>query len=420
MTMVEEVRVRLEAMTSEMIKLVQDLVSFPSTFGHEEHAQMYFAQQLRDMNGITEIWEPDIAVMRSHPAFVSGREDFSGSPVVCARFPGQGGGRSLLLCGHMDVVPPGAGSWGHDPWSGVYEDGRIYGRGSADMKGGLACGIIAMKAIQAAGVALRGDVMIASTVDEECGSTGALALVIKGLKADACIIPEPTGLEMNIASTGSIWFKIRVRGQSAHAGMAYKGINSIQKAMLVIHGLKDLEETRRIRLMHPLYAHLPVPFCLNINTIRAGDWPAIVPAETIMEGRMGVSPEETIEEAKCELETAIMRIASGDPWLKDHVPEIEYLQCRWNSGLVSPDHPFSQVMATRVEEMTGEPVIFSGMGPCSDSGTLIRFAGIPSINFGPRSMSMAHQTDEHVDLDSLMKTAQVIAATILDWCGVAD
>ena len=339
---------------------------------------------------------------------------------MVARFPGTGGGRSLLLCGHMDVVPPGDGDWSVDPWEGDFRAGRIYGRGAADMKGGLAASLIALQALNECQIKLQGDVLSATTVDEECGSTGVLAIVERGYRADAGLIPEPTGMELNIASTGSIWFKIRVQGKAAHAGMAYRGVSAIDKAMIVIQALAKLQEERRIRLMHPLYADLPVPFCLNVNTIHAGTWPAVVPPEAVMEGRMGVSPDESIEEARRELEEALARCAAGDRWLAEHPPQVEYMPCRWNSGAVSEDHPFSQILKHAVEDICSGPAKISGMGPCSDSGTLIRFAGIPTINFGPHSMSMAHQTDEFVDVGSLLATAKVLALTMLSWCGVAD
>ena len=419
-TAILKVLAQIDADEQELVKLTRSLVSYPSVYGQEKDAQEFFAAQLAKLGGDVDLWEPDISELKKHPAFISAREDFSGSPVQVTRFPGDGRGRSLLICGHMDVVPPGDGAWTVDPWQGEYRDGRIYGRGAADMKGGLAAALIALKAIKNSGIRLQGDVLVATTVDEECGSTGVLAILEKGYRADAGLIPEPTGLELNVASTGSIWFKIRVSGKAAHAGMAYRGVSAIDKSILVIQALARLQEERRIRLMHPLYADLPVPFCLNVNTIQAGTWPAVVPPEALMEGRMGVSPDEKIEDARQELEEALARCAAGDIWLQEHPPVVEYLPCRWNSGSVPVNHPFSQILKQAVEDICHMPAKISGMGPCSDSGTLIRFGNIPTINFGPRSMAMAHQTDEFVDLASLMATAKVLARTILDWCGVAD
>lgn len=413
----KKVLASLEKNKNELIATTRELIAFPSLFGQEETAQHYYAGKLRAIGGAVEVWEPDIDQLRRHPAYVSSRESFAGSPVVVGAFRGSGGGRSMFLCGHMDVVPPGAGRWTVDPWGGILQDGRIYGRGAADMKGGLAANYIAVKSIVDSGLKLKGDVLVGTTVDEECGSTGALAIAVRGYRADGCIIPEPTGLEMNVASTGSVWFRVSVPGKSAHAGMSYKGVNSIYKAMLIIGRLRELEEARRIRLMHPLYANHPIPFCLNVNTIKAGNWPAIVPAETVFEGRMGVSPVESIEEARKELEDTIGAVAASDIWLRDNPPVIEYLDCRWNSGMVEPEHPLCRLLQDKIAAVTGKPAQITGMGPCSDSGTFIRYAATPAVNFGPNAMTIAHQTDEYVDVESLYSTAQIIALALLDWCG---
>ena len=244
-TAILKVLAQIDADEQELVKLTRSLVSYPSVYGQEKDAQEFFAAQLAKLGGDVDLWEPDISELKKHPAFISAREDFSGSPVQVTRFPGDGRGRSLLICGHMDVVPPGDGAWTVDPWQGEYRDGRIYGRGAADMKGGLAAALIALKAIKNSGIRLQGDVLVATTVDEECGSTGVLAILEKGYRADAGLIPEPTGLELNVASTGSIWFKIRVSGKAAHAGMAYRGVSAIDKSILVIQALARLQEERR-------------------------------------------------------------------------------------------------------------------------------------------------------------------------------
>ena len=416
----EQVMKSVQGLQEEMIEVTRKLISFPSTLGNEGGAQRYYADLLREIGMKVDIWEPDIDALKKHPAFITSRDHFSNSPVVAAECPGVGEGRSLLLCGHMDVVPPGEKTWSVDPWQGTLKDGKIFGRGACDMKGGLAANYIAIKALQKKNIQLQGDVLAASTIDEESGSTGALALLERGYRADAGVIPEPTGLELNTASTGSIWFRIRVFGESAHAGMAYKGVNSIYKSIKIMEALRELEESRRIRLMHPLYTQHPVPFCLNVNKIEGGEWPATVPAETVLEGRMGISPEETIEEGRQELEERIALSAKGDPWMSDHPPVIQYRNCRWNSGLVEETHPFTKTLQQQADSVLDRHARISGMGPCSDSGTLIRYGGIPTINFGPNSMEIAHQTDEYVDIESLVKTAQVIALTLIHWCGVKE
>jgi acetylornithine deacetylase len=403
----------------EIVALAQDLIRFPSTKGNEADAQSFFADKLRDLGATVEIFEPDIEKMKKHPAFVSERETFAGSPVAAGVLKGGKEGKSLILCGHMDVVDPGVGQWTNSPWDPVVKDGKLYGRGSVDMKGGAAAHYTAVKAIVEMGIKLKGDVTILSTIDEECGSTGVLSLIDRGYRADAAICTEPVGLKITVATTGSTWFKIKVFGKSAHGGVAYAGINALYKAIPIIERIRRLEEERRLRLFGtvPIYNGSPIPFCAGVNKIEGGTWPAIVPAEVTLEGRVGLSPFEKVKDVQKELEDAVYSVAAADPWLKDHPPKIEYYKSRWNSGCVEEDHPFVETLREAGKQVRGTAGEIAGMFACSDSGTLIQFGGTPTVDFGPGPQNMAHQTDEYVNIEDLVTTAQVIAITLLDWCG---
>jgi acetylornithine deacetylase len=403
----------------EIVALARDLIRFPSTKGNEADAQRFYADKLRELGAEVESFEPDIEKMRQHPAFVSERETFAGSPVVAGVLKGAGGGRSIILCGHMDVVDPGVGQWTHSPWDPVVKDGKLYGRGAVDMKGGAAAHYTAVKVIRQMGVKLKGDVTILSTIDEECGSTGILSLIDRGYKADAAICTEPVSLKITVATTGSTWFKIKVFGKSAHGGVAYAGVNALYKAIPIIERIQKLEEERRLRLFGtvPIYNGAPIPFCAGVNKIQGGTWPAIVPAEVTLEGRVGLSPLEKVEDVHKELEEAVYSVARADPWLRDHMPAIEYYKSRWNSGCVAEDHAFVETLRGAYKQVRGTEGEFAGMFACSDSGTLIQFGGVPAVDFGPGPQNMAHQTDEYVDIEDLVTTSQIVAAAILDWCG---
>jgi acetylornithine deacetylase len=416
---VRELMDAIGARREEIVSLGADLIRFPSTRGNEAPAQLFFAEKLRELGAEVEIFEPDIGEMRGHPAFVSDRDTFEGSPVVAGVLGGSGGGRSIILCGHMDVVDPGVGSWTNSPWDPVVRDGRLYGRGAVDMKGGAAAHYMAVDSIRRMGIELKGDVKILSTIDEECGSSGILALVNRGYKADAAVCTEPVGLRVTVATTGSTWFKIRVFGKSAHGGVAYAGVNALYKAIPIIERIRMLEEERRIRLYGtvPVYNGAPIAFCAGVNMISGGTWPAIVPAEVLLEGRVGISPLERLEDVQAELEEAVYSVARADPWLRDNMPEIDYYKSRWNSGCVAEDHAFVETLRRACGLVTGAPGQIAGMFACSDSGTLINFGGTPAVDFGPGPQNMAHQTDEYVNIDDLVTTAQTLAATILDWCG---
>ncbi|MDR1379687.1 MAG: ArgE/DapE family deacylase [Synergistaceae bacterium] len=425
----EQVKQKLKdtiaARKDEIVALARDLIRFPSTKGNEADAQCFYADKLRDLGAEVEIFEPDIEKMRKHPAFVSERETFAGSPVVAGVLKGTKSGksgRSLILCGHMDVVDPGLGQWTHSPWDPVAQDGKLYGRGAVDMKGGTAAHYTAVKVIREMGIQLEGNVTILSTIDEECGSTGVLSLIDRGYRADAAICTEPVSLKVTVATTGSTWFKIKVFGKSAHGGVAYTGVNALYKAIPIIERVRSLEEERRLRLFGavPIYNGSPVPFCAGVNKIEGGTWPAIVPAEVTLEGRVGLSPFEKLEDVQTELEEAIYSVAKADPWLRDHMPEISYYKSRWNSGCVPEDHAFVDTLREACKQVRGTSVEVAGMFACSDSGTLIQFGGTPTVDFGPGPQNMAHQTDEYVDIEDLVTTCQVIAVTLLDWCAYQE
>jgi acetylornithine deacetylase len=422
----QNLRDAIAARREEIVALAQDLIRFPSTKGNEADAQRFYADKLRALNADVEIFEPDVEKMRAHPAFVSERKTFAGSPVAAGVLKGSGGGRSLILCGHMDVVDPGVGQWTNSPWDPVVKDGRLYGRGALDMKGGAAAHYtavkVALEVMRQAGLKLKGDVTILSTIDEECGSTGVLSLIERGYRADAAVCTEPVGLKITVATTGSTWFRIKVFGKSAHGGVAYAGVNALYKAIPIIERIRRLEEERRLRLFGtvPIYNGSPIPFCAGVNKIAGGTWPAIVPAEVTLEGRVGLSPFEKVEDVQKELEDAVYAVARADPWMKDHMPEIDYYKSRWNSGCVAEDHAFVGTLQEAFRQVRGTAGEIAGMFACSDSGTLMQFGGTPAVDFGPGPQNMAHQTDEYVDIEDLVTTAQIVATTILDWCGCEE
>ena len=406
----------LENNRQTQIELLQKLIGFPTTKGNEEGAQKFMAAKMKELGAEIDLFEPDIEQLRKGPYFRSDRKDFKGSPVLSATLKGAGGGKSIILSGHMDVVPADPADWSMDPFAGILKNDRIYGRGAADMKGGISCNYIAIKSILDAGIRLKGDVIFQTTIDEEVGNTGSMALCQK-YSADAAIEAEPTSLEMNIATNGSQMFKIHIKGKAAHVGLAYNGVNALYKAIPIIQAVRDLEERRRIRIMDPIYANIPIPFCTNITMCEAGRFRSIIPSECVLTGRLGIAPSETVEEAVRELEDAIFSMANADPWLRDNPPVIEYFPSLWQSGRVDPSHPLAQLIDQNCVDRLGKHAQVKGMAACSDSGTYIKIGKTPSINFGPNSMDMAHQSDEYVDLDSLFKCADIIAQTVVDWCG---
>src|SRR5690606_4415899 len=271
--------------------------------GNEKEVQENVAQFLTNLDLDVDVWELDGERLQKHPYFYSNRVAFENSPNVVGVLKGTGGGKSIILNGHVDVVPEGDhNQWEIGPYSGEIVDGKMYGRGATDMKGGNASLMIALDAIKSLGICLKGDVIFQSVVEEESGGAGTLDAVLKGYKADAAIIPEPTNMKIFPKQQGSKWFRLIVTGMTAHGGTRYHGVCAIEKSLIVYEHLKALEKIRNNRIKDPLYDNIPIPIPINVGTINGGDWPSSVPDNVQLEGRIGIAPGETLEKVQQEME----------------------------------------------------------------------------------------------------------------------
>lgn len=399
-------------------RLLQELVRFPSVSGQEGEAQRYLAEQFRRWGCEVDLWEPRREDLEKYPGFLTRRDSFEGSPNVVGTLKGGGTGRSLILNGHIDVVPSGETPWKTDPWSGAFEDGRILGRGTADMKGGSVAVFFAAAMLKEAGLTPGGDIILQSVIEEEAGGAGTLACVDRGYRADGALIPEPTDEKIYPASMGSMWFRITVPGLAAHGSTAYLGVNAVEKAQLVVTALKELETVRNRPPLNPLYRHMPVPFCINIGRLCGGSWPSSVPDEAVMEGRIGFGPGETVEEVRRQLAECLKEAAARDPWLKDHPPQLEWYGSCWHSGGIGPDHPLAETLKKVYREGYGREPAVEGAPWATDAAALIRFGQTPALVYGPGEGRLAHQTDESIALDRMLQVSLTTADFIVEWCGV--
>lgn len=401
------------------VKLLQKLVQSNSTQGHERHAQSIVIEKLRKIGLKIDVWEPEGEVLISHPYFASPRIEFKGSPNVVGVLKGTGGGRSLLLNGHIDVVPEGdLKQWEHQPYSGKIMDGKLYGRGATDMKGGNVSILLALSALRALGIPLKGDVIFQSVIEEESGGAGTLAAILRGYKADAALIPEPTNMKIFPKQQGSMWFRLYVKGLSAHGGTRYEGVSAIEKSMLVVEHVRELEKRRNERITDPLYRNIPIPIPINIGKIEGGDWPSSVADLVKLEGRIGIAPDETMDQAKQELENWIHELDQKDPWFAEHPVSLEWFGARWVPGSIELDHQFMSTLVTSYANVTGKEPVIEASPWGTDGGLLTRVGLTPTIVFGPGVTEKAHFANEYIEIDKVFEAAEIIALTIVEWCGV--
>ena len=411
---------KIEENRDEIIRCTQGFIRFSSISGREEEAQLYFASLLEKVsltNDMTvDIWTPDIEDMSINPYFLSERKSFEGSPNVVGVLKGSGGGRSIILNGHVDVVPEGIVDWLDHPFSGKLEDGRIYGRGASDMKGGLIAAVMAVKAICDSNLRLKGDVIIQSVVEEETGGAGTLSAIKRGYKADAAIVPEPTDLKICPVSVGAMWFRVTVKGLSAHAATAYLGVSAINKAIKLIQAVEQLEEEEAKKKQHELYTQKIAR--VNIGTFRAGNFTTNVPEEAVFEGRMGIKPGEEIADVRKELEEIIIKTAREDEWMKDNPPVLEWYGFCLNSNEVDQNHEIVKTLGGNHEFVTKEKPVIGGTLWGSDAGALTKFAQTPAVVFGPGPGATAHKANEYIDVEELITTTKILTLSLVDWCGL--
>ena len=396
------------------IELLQRLVRCDSVQGNESTVQNIVEEELLQLELTVDRFIPSEDTI-SHPAFCADRTDFTDSPNIVGVRKGSGGGRSLILNGHVDVVPPGnREDWNEDPYSGKVKDGRVYGRGATDMKGGNTSMLLALKCLKELGINLKGDLIFESVVEEESGGTGTLSTIQRGYRADAALIPEPTKMKVFPKQQGSMWFRLTITGRAAHGGTRYEGISALEKSVTIIQAIQNLEKARNKRIKDPLYNNIPIPVPINIGKIFGGDWPSSVPDLVTIEGRMGVIPGESMEDAKEEMTHALKEI--NDSWLKDHPVSLEWFGARWLPGEVAEDHPLVRIIGEHYSRMTGKELTIEASPWGTDGGLLNEVGKTPSIVFGPGETSVAHFANEYIAIDQMMLAAEMFVHIIIDWC----
>ena len=400
-----------------VVERASELVAVPSLSGEETAAQELVAGQLERAGLAVETWDIDMPALADDPWF-SAEVDRTTARGVLGRL-GSGDGPTLLLDGHVDVVPAGdPGDWTTPPFEPSVRDGRLYGRGACDMKGGLAAAVVAAEAIRAAGVELAGTLAIAPVVGEEDGGSGTLALLRRGAAADGCVIMEPTALAVVPAVAGALSWRITVRGRSAHGCLREEGVSAIERFLPVHRAVLDLERRRNAIEAGDLFGWLDRPFAICGGRIAGGDWPSSEADWLTWEGRYGVAPGEDLETARATLEGAVAGAAEDDPWLRDHPPTVEWVGGQFYPGATDLDAPIVTAVREAAAGVLGHQPELKGMPYGCDLGLTLNVGGIPTVVFGPGDIRDAHAPDESVSVDELLACAHTLAVTAMRFCGV--
>jgi len=409
----------LEAIDYEaMYGFIEEIIATPSYGGHESKAQEIMAAKLMELGLNVDKWDIDFEELREHPDFSMSYERKEGLGVVGT--VGSDGGKGLILCGHIDTVAPGdIENWDTIPLKATLKEGRLYGRGTTDMKAGLIGALYALKAVTDT-VNLKGKVIFESVIGEEDGGCGALATCLRGYKGDAGIVMEPSETKVAPEIAGAMSFKITVPGKSVHACVKDEGISAIEKFILVYNGLIELEQERNKRFTDPLYNRYTAPYAISIGTVKGGVWPGTVAERVEFEGRIGVAVGESEESARKELEAKIAEIADSDPWLKENRPKVEWVGYSFASSMIPVSHPIVQEIGNAYQDVTGKPAVHEGMTYASDVRHLINVAETPTTVFGPGDVRVAHGANEYVPIEQLETMVKTLALTILRFVGYEE
>ncbi len=422
--LVPSIAAQVDGLRDDLIRFLQNLVQLPSLPGHEQKAQHFVADKLRSLGLAVDVVSSELDELKHHPAFCDDGVPFRERLNVVGRWPGSGHtpksapARSLILNGHMDVVPTSSESlWSESPWSGAIRDGQLYGRGSCDMKAGVTANLFAIQALQAMGFRPAADVLLESVIGEESGGVGTLTTIVKGFKADAAIITEPTRLHLCPVQSGALTFRVKVSGRAIHACMKPYGVSAIEKFYLLLQSVQELERRRHIEYKNPLYEDPNNIAPVNFGTLRAGEWPSTVPDELIVEGRFGVLPGESTEAARQALAAALLHASATDSWLKDHSPELEWFEGQFESGQTPLDAPIVRMIAHSHQKTFGKAPVVQGVTYGSDLRLFTNHADMPAVLYGPGNIFDAHTVNEHVDLEEVVAATKVLAHIVTQWCG---
>ena len=397
--MLDALREYIDSHVEDLHDLTARLVREQSVLGTEEGAQRIAEERLTALGFTVERVQPDEQALRADPWAGLPILPYEGRTCVAGRLPGSGGGRSLHLSGHVDVVPVESPErWSHDPWGGAIADGRMWGRGAGDMKAGIAAYLLAVEALLAVG-APRGDLLFTTVIEEECGGNGMWSVLRAGYTADGTLIGEPTDLRVHLNGVGVIWARLTARSEGAHAAVASEHGQPVDQILQAVQGLRALE----LALNDGQDGH---PYNLNLGEIHGGVWPSSVPAEVVLRCRLGFAPELEPADAQGLLRRAVESSAPG--------VQVEFEGLRAKGYEHSADNALVALVGECHAEIHGrsEP---PGR-KLSTATTDARFVAEPCCCYGPAAGNL-HGIDEWVDLASMRHTALTVALVASRWCG---
>ncbi len=412
-----------EAFDAE-IAFLADLVRFASVRGAEATCQDFLHDAMRERGLAVDRWTVDPDEIRHHPGFSPVAVSYANTiNVVGTHRPrGEPKGRSLILNGHVDVVPTGPlDMWTSPPFEPRIEGGWLYGRGAGDMKAGVAANLFALDALTRIGLRPAATVHVECVVEEEATGNGALAALLRGYRADAALITEPTDGRLVRANVGVVWFRVKVRGRPVHVREMGAGANAIEAAYKLMRALKELEARwNSARADHRYFADEEHPINLNIGKIQGGDWASSVPAWCTFDARVALYPGTRPADAMAEIEACVREAAKLDPFLANSPPEVEFNGFAAEGYVLEEGTAAEAALAAAHSRIFGQELSSYVMPAYLDARVFALYGGgMPALVYGPTSRNI-HGFDEAVELESVRRATKAVALFMAGWCGVEE
>ncbi|WP_225835212.1 ArgE/DapE family deacylase [Streptomyces sp. NK08204] len=398
-----------------------ELIAVPSVSGSaaESEIQHLLAGRLERLGLDVDLWRMDLAALRAEPGFPGMEVPRTEAWGLVGTTAGGGDGPALVLQGHVDVVPGGdPAAWDGDPFVPRVTGDIVHGRGACDMKAGLVAHLAALGALRAAGVRLRGRVAVHFVVGEEDGGIGAFGTLKRGHGGDACVITEPTGGTLVTANAGALTFRLSVPGKAAHASSRDAGVSAVDAYLPLHEALARLEASRNAGTS-PLMAEYPIPYALSVGTVRAGDWASSVPDLLVAEGRLGVRLDEEPAAARAEFERCVAEACAAHPWLREHPATVTWPGGQFAGGRLPEGHPLRDEVRDACTDANGWAARPRERGaPYGSDLRLYAAAGIPTLQYGPGDVRVAHSPRECVSLREVVEVARTLVLTVMRTAGV--
>ena len=410
----------VDAGFDEQIAFTQDMIRHPSTRGNEHTIQDFMFRAMKARGLTMDRFVMDEAQILRHPGAALFSDTHSTAPIVVGiHHPREEKGRSLILQGHVDVVPEGPlDMWTHPPFEPVIKGDWLYGRGGTDMKCGTAAALFVFDILRRIGLQPAATVYMQSVVEEESTGNGALMTHLRGYRADAALIPEPSSEKIIRGNVGVVWFQFETRGHPVHVQTMGTGANAIDAAYRVIAELRKLEADLNARVsQYPHFAHLAHPINLNIGKIAGGDWASSVPAWCKVDCRLALFPGMDPHELAREIENRVAAFARSDSFLANHPPRVTFNGFMAEGYILEPGSEAETMLAGAHQAVTGEPLQDSILPAYLDGRVYALYDNIPALNYGPLGYDM-HGFDERCSLESIRRITKTIALFVTEWCGV--